>query len=302
MNRRQFLTSSICGAATVAATASGASILTSCAGAEEKNTTELRISFQEGTAPGKNLGEKLDYMESMGIVGFEPWGGNLASRVEEIQQALSGRNIKVSAICAGFRGFILAEEESVKAEFDSTMRDIIAAAGELGSTGVIMVPAFNHQNPCKPHTRETREYLCEQMHELGEFALKHNTTVILEPLNRGEAHYLRQVADAAAICRDSKSAGVKCMGDFWHMQEETSDYAALMAAGKDYLQHVHIASRGRRIMPGEDGELDNYVEGFRALKQLEYPHYVSFECGTKGEREQTVKAAVELIRAQWKLA
>ncbi|MBR5890796.1 MAG: sugar phosphate isomerase/epimerase, partial [Bacteroidaceae bacterium] len=251
---------------------------------------------------GKNLGEKLDYMESMGIVGFEPWGGNLASRVEEIQQALSGRNIKVSAICAGFRGFILAEEESVKAEFDSTMRDIIAAAGELGSTGVIMVPAFNHQNPCKPHTRETREYLCEQMHELGEFALKHNTTVILEPLNRGEAHYLRQVADAAAICRDSKSAGVKCMGDFWHMQEETSDYAALMAAGKDYLQHVHIASRGRRIMPGEDGELDNYVEGFRALKQLEYPHYVSFECGTKGEREQTVKAAVELIRAQWKLA
>ena len=302
MNRRQFLTSSICGAATVAATASGASILTSCAGAEEKNTTELRISFQEGTAPGKSLGEKLDYMESMGIVGFEPWGGNLASRVEEIQQALSGRNIKVSAICAGFRGFILAEEESVKAEFDSTMRDIIAAAGELGSTGVIMVPAFNHQNPCKPHTRETREYLCEQMHELGEFALKHNTTVILEPLNRGEAHYLRQVADAAAICRDSKSAGVKCMGDFWHMQEETSDYAALMAAGKDYLQHVHIASRGRRIMPGEDGELDNYVEGFRALKQLEYPHYVSFECGTKGEREQTVKAAVELIRAQWKLA
>ena len=302
MNRRQFLTSSICGAATVAATASGASILTSCAGAEEKNTTELRISFQEGTAPGKSLGEKLDYMESMGIVGFEPWGGNLASRVEEIQQALSGRNIKVSAICAGFRGFILAEEESVKAEFDSTMRDIIAAAGELGSTGVIMVPAFNHQNPCKPHTRETREYLCEQMHELGEFALKHNTTVILEPLNRGEAHYLRQVADAAAICRDSKSAGVKCMGDFWHMQEETSDYAALMAAGKDYLQHVHIASRGRRIMPGEDGELDNSVEGFRALKQLEYPHYVSFECGTKGEREQTVKAAVELIRAQWKLA
>lgn len=133
-------------------------------------------------------------------------------------------------------------------------------------------------------------------------ALKHNTTVILEPLNRREAHYLRQVADAAAICRDSKSAGVKCMGDFWHMQEETSDYAALMAAGKDYLQHVHIASRGRRIMPGEDGEVDNYVSGFRALKELEYPYYVSFECGTKGDRNQTVKAAVELMRAQWEQA
>ena len=305
MNRRRFITNSILGAASIAATTSGASLLTSCASAEKKivvPSPELRLSFQEGTAPGESLNEKLDYMENLGIVGFEPGGRNLAARVSEFQQALSGRNIKVSAICAGFDGFILAEDPKVKAEFDATMRDIIAAAGELGSTGVIMVPAFNGQKPCMPHTLETREFLCGQMHELGEYALKHKTTVILEPLNRREAHYLRQVADAAAICRDSKSAGVKCMGDFWHMQEETSDYAAFLSAGKEYLQHVHVASRGRRIMPGEDGEVDNYVEGFRALKQLEYPYYVSFECGTKGDRNQTVKAAVELLRAQWEQA
>ena len=306
MDRRKFLTNSILGAASIAATTSGASFLTSCAPAEKKIETapapELRLSFQEGIAPGESLTEKLDYMESLGVVGLEPGGGNLASRVSELQQALSGRNIKISAICAGFGGFILAEDPKVKAEFDSTMRDIIAAAGELGSTGVIMVPAFNWQKGSMPHTLETREFLCEQMHELGEYALKHKTTVILEPLNRKEAHYLRQVADAAAICRDSKSAGVKCMGDFWHMQEETSDYAAFLSAGKEYLQHVHVASRGRRIMPGEDGEVDNYVEGFRALKQLEYPYYVSFECGTKGDRNQTVKAAVELLRAQWEQA
>jgi len=305
MDRRRFLASSLLGTASLVAATSGTSLLTSCAPAEKKIETpspELRLSFQEGTAPGESLNEKLDYMESMGIVGLEPGGGKLADRVGELQQALSGRNIKISAICAGFGGFILAEDPKVKAEFDSTMRDIIAAAGELGSTGVIMVPAFNWQNPCMPHTLETREFLCEQMHELGEYALKHHTTVILEPLNRKEAHYLRLVSDAAAICRDSKSAGVKCMGDFWHMQEDTSDYAAFLSAGKEYLQHVHVASRGRRLMPGEDGELDNYVEGFRALKQLEYPHYVSFECGTKGDRNQTLKAAVELLRTQWEQA
>ena len=305
MDRRKFLNSSIMGAASIAVTASSASLLTSCSPAEKKievPSPELRLSFQEGVTPGETLTEKLDFMEKLGIVGLEPGGGNLAKRVGELQTALSGRNIKVSAICAGFAGFILAEDPKVKAEFDATMRDIIAAAGELGSTGVIMVPVFNWQSPSKPHTHETREFLCEQMHELGEYALKHNTTVILEPLNRKEAHYLRQVPDAAAICRDSKSAGVKCMGDFWHMQEETSDYAAFLSAGKEYLQHVHVASRGRRLMPGEDGELDNYVDGFRALKQLEYPHYVSFECGTKGDRVQTITSAVELLRAQWEQA
>ncbi|HCM22338.1 MAG TPA: sugar phosphate isomerase, partial [Porphyromonadaceae bacterium] len=42
--------------------------------------------------------------------------------------------------------------------------------------------------------------------------------------------------------------------DFWHMTwEETSDAGAFLSAGR-YLEHVHIASRKRRSMPGEDGE------------------------------------------------
>lgn len=265
----------------------------------ETLTTTLNLSFQEGTPPGESLTEKLDFMESMGIVGFEPGGRGLAGRVNEIQEALKNRNIKVSAICAGFDGFILAEDPEVKATFDSTMRDIVAAAGELGSTGVIMVPAFNGQKPCLPHTQETRDYLCEQLHELGEYALKCGTTVILEPLNRRECFYMRLVGDAAAIARDAQSEGVKCMGDFWHMQEETSDYGAFWSAGTKYLQHVHIASRGRRLMPGEDGEKDDYRNGFRALKEMGYDKFISLECGTKGERKDTVTAAVELMKAQW---
>lgn len=299
MDRRHFLTTAAVGSAALAA----ASVLPGCVAStdDEKkavNAPELKLSFQEGTAPGETLAERLDFMESLGIVGFEPGGRGLASRVGEIREALSGRDIKVSAICAGFEGFILAEDSAVKELFDKTMREIVAAAGELGSTGVIMVPAFNHQSPCKPHTMDTRKYLCEQLHDLGEFALEHGTTVILEPLNRNEAFYLRLVADAAAIARDSDSAGVKAMGDFWHMSEETSDYGALMSAG-DYLQHVHIASRGRRIMPGEDGEKDVYTDGFRALKELGYDKYVSFECGTKGDRVATVTEAVNLLRKQW---
>ena len=300
MDRRDFLKSNILGAAGLALAASPLSAVAAPA-KKGGRKTELKLSFQEKIAPGESLNEKLDYMENLGIVGFEPNGRNLAARVNELEQALSGRNIRVSAICAGFEGFSPAEGPAGKAKFVSTMREVIAAAGELGSTGVIMVPAFNRQKPVKPHTLETRDYLCEQMHELGEYALKHGTTVILEPLNRKEAFYLRLVGDAAAICRDSRSAGVMCMGDFWHMQEETSDYAAFMAAGK-YLQHVHVASRGKRKMPGEDGELDTYIDGMRALKEMNYDKYISFECGTNGDRNVTVPAAVELLREQWKLA
>jgi sugar phosphate isomerase/epimerase len=299
MDRKTFLKTTLASAAALAV-APGA--LVSCKAKEKKASTPLHLSFQEGLTPGETLTEKLDFMESLGITGFEPGGKGLAGRVQEIREALQGRNIKVSAICAGFDGFMLAQEPEVKAQFDTSMREIVRAAGELGSTGVIMVPVFNWQEPALPHTLETREYLCDQLHKLGEFALSCGTTVILEPLNRKEAFYLRLVADAAAICRDADSEGVKCMGDFWHMQEETSDYAAFMAAGS-YLRHVHIASRGSRVMPGEDGEADNYVNGFRALKELDYPYYVSLECGCRSkDRAAVITAATQLLRSQWEEA
>jgi sugar phosphate isomerase/epimerase len=313
LNRRKFLKTSMAGAA---AASFGGAALTACGtkstacsssccsttGVPYNEKAELKICFQEGIAPGENLNAKFDYMEKLGVVGFEPGGGGLAGRVNEIKQALNGRNIKVGAICAGFEGFILSTEADVRKKCMDTMKVIMAAAGELGSTGVIIVPAFNGQKPVMPHTQETRDFLCEQFTEMGNFAKEHGTTVIFEPLNRREAFYLRQVADAASICRDINNPGVRCMGDFWHMTgEEACDMGAFLSAG-EYLQHVHIASRKRRSMPGEDGEADNYVAGFKALKILGYNNYVSFECGCQGDRNTVVPAAVELLRKQWEEA
>jgi sugar phosphate isomerase/epimerase len=134
---------------------------------------------------------------------------------------------------------------------------------------------------------------------MGNYAAQHGTTVIFEPLNRKEAFYMRQVADAASICRDINNPGVRCMGDFWHMTwEETSDMGAFLSAGT-YLQHVHIASRKTRNVPGEDNEADNYVDGFKGLKMLGYNNYVSFECGCRGNRETALPNAIKLLREQW---
>ena len=302
LDRRRFIKTTLAGSAAVAV--GGCSSFASANGKNRRasDDVKLNISFQEGNAPGASLNEKFDFMEAHGVVGFEPHGKPLLARKQEFKDALAGRNIKVSAVCAGFDGFILSTNPEVRKLCRDTMEQLIIAAGEFESTGVIIVPAFNSQVPVMPHTQETRDFLCEQFDEMGTLAQQHGTTVILEPLNRREAFYLRQVADAASICRDIGNPGVTCLGDFWHMTwEETSDYGAFMSAG-EYLQHVHMASRKRRITPGEDGEADNYVDGFKALKKLGYDKYVSFECGAEGDREVVVPAALELLRAQWEEA
>lgn len=316
INRRNFLKATLSGAAMAvgstaiasctgkpAETSAEATAQAKASGIEYNSAAQLNLSLQEGVAPGESLNEKLDFMEKNGVVGLEPGGGNLAARVDEFKQALNGRNIKISAICAGFKGFILSTDPAVRKQCMDTMKEIIAAAGELGSTGVIIVPAFNNQVPVMPHTMETRDFLCEQFNEMGNFAKEHGTTVIFEPLNRKECFYLRQVADAASICRDINNPGVRCMGDFWHMTwEETSDMGAFISAG-EYLQHVHVASRKRRSMPGEDGDADNYVNGFKGLKAIGYNKFVSFECGCQSEdRAAAVVNALNLLRKQWEEA
>ncbi len=295
INRRQFLTvSAVTGVASAIAPAANAFTLP-----DPPQKARLRLSCQEGVAPGKTLAEKLDFLEANGFEGLEPGGGSLFNRVEEFQKALQGRKIKISAICAGFKGVLISEQEEVRHTAIESMKEILTAAGALGSTGMIMVPAFHNQT--KLGHQESRELLVKLLRELGDHASKAGTRVLLEPLNRRECHFLRQVADGAAICRDVNNPGVAVMGDFWHMTwEETSDTAAFLAADK-YLHHVHMASRKTRKTPGED-DADNYVDGFRGLKLIGYQDFVSFECGCKGDRTKAIPAAAKLLREQWEMS
>lgn len=295
LNRREFLTiSAVTGVAGAVAPSASAFTLP-----DPPQPGRLRLSCQEGVAPGGSLTEKLDFLEEHGFEGIEPGGGNLPKRVEEFQNALKGRKIKVSAICAGFNGVLISDQEESRKQAVESIKAILTAAGQLGSTGMIVVPAFHNQT--KLGHQEARELLVKLLPELGDHAQKAGTRVLLEPLNRRECHFLRQVPDGAAICRDVDNSGIALMGDFWHMTwEETNDTAAFLSAGK-YLHHVHMASRKKRRMPGQD-EGDNYVDGFRGLKLIGYQDFVSFECGCDGDRKAAIATAVKLLRDQWESA
>lgn len=271
----------------------------------------LRLSTQERVIVGETLEQKFDHMEKWGFEGLEPVGKGLPGRVKEFKSALKGRPVRISAICAGFDGWLIAEDKAERDKAMQSMKEILTAAGELGSTGLIIVPAFNRQASI-PH-RDARVLLTgfarwdeadrkregALLAELGEHAHKAGTRILLEPLNREECYFMRTLADAASICRDVDSPGMAMMGDFWHMTwEETSDMGAFLSGGR-YLHHVHIASRRRRRMPGEDGAADNYVDGFKGLKAIGYQDFVSLECGSVGDKNVTIPAAAKLIREQW---
>ncbi len=257
----------------------------------------LKLSSQEGVIPGESLREKASKMDKWGFDGLEVWGGGLPKRVKEIKDAIKGTRLRVSAICAGYQGVLISEDKNVREQAVRSIKEILPAAGELGASGLIMVPAFNGQT--KLNHVEGRKVLTDLLPELGEAAQKAGTRVLLEPLNRGEAWFLRLLADAAAICRDVNHPAVCLMGDFYHMGiEETSDLGAFISAGK-YLHHIHLASR-KRNLPGQDER--SFVDGFKGLKWVGYQDYCSFECGVIRDREVEIPKSVAFLKTEWENA
>jgi len=297
INRREWL---------AAGTMVSAGFMTGAVSAVASDTAEnpakkgvFKLSSQEGVIPGKSLTERLDKMEKWGFAGIEFGGGGLAKRVEEIQKALSGRSIKISAICSGYDGVLISEDPAIRKKCIESIKEILVAAGALGSTGLIMVPAFNGQT--KLGHVEGRKVLLEVLRELSEPAQKAGTRILLEPLNRGEAWFLRQLADAAAICKDAKHPAICQMGDFYHMGiEEPCDYAAFLAA-RNYVHHVHLASRPTRVMPGLDKKnlKDDFRPGFKALKTIGYQDFCSLECSIEGKPEIDIPKGAQFLKQQW---
>jgi sugar phosphate isomerase/epimerase len=254
----------------------------------------LKLSSQLGVVPGKSDAEKIAKMQKWGFQGVELPGG-IVGQEKKWEDALKDTDLKYSAVCWGScNGALVSEDPERRKDGLKQLKEVLTSAGQLKTTGVIYVPAFNGQT--KLTCQEIRSVLMEILPEIGEHAVKANSRLLFEPLNRKEAYFLRLLADAAAICRDANSPGICLMGDFYHMGiEETSDLGAFLSAGSR-LHHVHLASRSR-VLPGQDER--TYVDGFRGLKMIGYQDYCSFECGCKGNREVEIPKSMAFLRDQW---
>jgi sugar phosphate isomerase/epimerase len=297
MDRRTFLKSSVLGAGLAAGLDS---ISAAAAGqtSPPRPKAVQRLSSQEGRVPGRSLKEKVDKIAQWGGAGIELGPG---FNPKDALAAIEGTPIKISAICAADGPYIVEDVAQQRKAVENAKR-ILDKAGEVGSTGVIMVPAFNSakgqlKNP------EARKLLIDLLREMGEHAVAAKCRMMMEPLNKGEAWYLRQLADAAAICRDVNSPGIGMMGDFYHMYfEETSDMGAFISAGQ-YLHHVHLASRTRsRILPHQENS--DYRDGFRGLKYIGYQDFMSLECGLlRGTNaDEEIPKTFAYLKQQWEEA
>ena len=277
----------------------------------------LNLCLQWGSIPAADdFNAKLDYMEQNGYGAVEiPTGKKgewVLEKGEAFAKAMKGRKLFCATACGPSR-FDYADARDNDAEVAKFMpvREVLGASK---SVGLIICPARSKPEVGLKELRE--DFVTNTGKRLAEKAAKCGTAIILEPLQRKETPFLRQVSDGAKMAQEI-GPGCKVMADFWHMTwEEANDRAAMLAAGP-LLAHVHIASRRNRKIPGSDGAADDYRLGFQGLKEIGYRGAVSLEAGwvpkgkdAKGkpifpdaaERHQILTRMCAFLREQWEEA
>jgi sugar phosphate isomerase/epimerase len=292
MDRRTFVKASVVTAASAAGVLASRQEARGEPGAgRTPAAAELKLSSQISRLPGKSVKEKVENLVQYGGVGLELHPG---FNVKEVREAIEGTPVKISAICAADGPYIVDDQAQRRKAVDNAKK-LLELGGELGSTGVIMVPAFNNAKG-QLAGMEAHKVLVELLHEMGEHGVKYNCRMLMEPLNRGEAWFLRHLAYAASICKEVNSPGVAMMGDFYHMNiEEPNDQGAFVSA-RDHVHHVHLAST-KRNLPGQDER--SFVDGFKGLQAIGYRDYLSLECGVKGDPVVEIPKSFAFLRRQW---
>jgi sugar phosphate isomerase/epimerase len=260
---------------------------------DQRAKAKLRFCSQLGIIPGNSDEEKLKWMKANGFEAVEI--GGQGDNYLDWKKKADDAGLKIASLCIGSFGNKLVDEDEAKRKqgYDE-LKVQLERAGALGATGIVYVPATGQ--PDRPNWR-IRELTVAMLKELGPFAAEHKTHIILEPLRRGEAWFLRQVGDAAQICKDAGVPGVAVRGDTYHMYTEEPDDMAAFIAGGEYVKHVHLGNGTRRQLPGQDDH--SHVKVMRGLKYIGYTNVISFECGVDGDKAVEVPKSLDYLRKCW---
>ena len=261
----------------------------------------MKLSCQEGLAPGSNFAEKLAKLHAYGFDGVELNGGRLRDEagLAERRAALADSPVKASSICGGFACELVHPDPQRRRACIDAVKQLIDIASELGAVGPIAVPIFNNNDrvpdlsPLKSRHELELDLLAAVLAEIALHAEGGTAVMLLEPLNRYESNALKDITEAAGVCERVGSPKIKTIPDFFHMNIQERDIPGALRATAKHIGHIHLADN-TRLEPGT-GSID-FRPGFAALKEIGYTGYMALECGLSGPADDVLPRSVAYLR------
>lgn len=190
----------------------------------------------------------LARLDAVGRAGFdfaEPRVVDLIPDEDDVEYAPIRRKIQDTGVpVEAFNVFIPAHHPVVGAQRNlAALQDYLAAAlgraAELGARLLVFGSGPARATPAGFDHHLAPGQILEFLSVAGDAATPHEIDIVIEPLWRGKCDNINTILEAACVARQSGSAHVAALADWWHMVHEDEPLTNL-AEARDQLRHVHV--------------------------------------------------------------
>jgi D-psicose/D-tagatose/L-ribulose 3-epimerase len=213
----------------------------------------------------KTLENGFDYAEAtVGLI--------MSLTDEELAQASGIRNLEV---CNSFIPAALPIIRGNESELQKYVKESMFRMQKLGVDTVVFGSGGARRLPDGVDRKEGMRWIEDFLAMCNEYAIKHNITVAVEPLNQKECNILTSVTEAAELVEKLQLGHIRLLADSYHMSQEKEPFSVLTDTAH-LLEHVHI-SEADRAYPGKynGNDLPEFVD---QLKAVGYKGRISAEC------------------------
>jgi D-psicose/D-tagatose/L-ribulose 3-epimerase len=250
--------------------------------------------------PDTSLRERAMLVKQIGFDGIELGNEWSDKPLELLQKELDGTAVAVSAIVGSIQ--LLHIDPQRRAKAVETDRQRLQLAKALKADCLIEVPTFgpNRFPDLSPvmNAREVEErLLVAELKQLVADVESSGVTLLLEPCNHKETHFIFQQGQAASIIEQVGSPGLGILSDFYHMQIEEPSIPETLGIYGRLTRYVHLADGEKRTEPGSLPF--DYHPGFRALKKWGYSGWLTVESRFTDTPEAALGRALKYLKQQW---
>jgi sugar phosphate isomerase/epimerase len=279
--------------------AAGAALAARGGPAQDAKPRAVRFGVRS-PLPKVSLRERAMLVGRLGYDGIELGPEWLNQPLESIQEQLAGTGVAVSAIVGSIQ--LLDTDPQKRAEAVETDRRRLRMAKDLGADCVIEVPVFGPTrfqdlSPLMSPREIEEKLLVFGLKQLAGDVARTGITLLLEPCNHKETHFMNRQSQAAETIEAVGAPGFRTLSDFYHMQLEEKDIGETLSRYGKYTAYVHLADGEKRTEPGSLPF--DYRPGFRALKKWGFAGWLTMESGATDNPEGALGRALAYIKRQW---
>jgi hydroxypyruvate isomerase len=193
----------------------------------------------------------------------------LGAQCKQANMRILGINTSRGDVSRGEFG--LAALPGREAEFHQQFEKALEYALACGASAIHVLAGMTKQ------TDASRSTFIENLRFASSLALKHELTLLLEPLNPHDnpGYFYSRVNEATELLDELALPNLKLQFDAYHVARVGNDVFEQLAACRAHIGNVQIAGVPRRGEP-DDSEL-NYREFFAELLRLDYSGYIGCE-------------------------